>query len=113
MLLEVLQEPRPRERLLVADEFGAEGLHERGGVHLADAEEPLDVALGENRRSSCSSWLMGVGDGEEPAGTVQVLQRQVAGEPSGGGVDGFTDVVLDPEPPVAGEHQSLGHRLER
>ena len=35
------------KRPLVADELGPEGLHERGGAHLADAEEPLDVALGE------------------------------------------------------------------
>ena len=44
VLLELLQELRPRERPLVADELGPEGLHERGGAHLADAEEPLDVA---------------------------------------------------------------------
>jgi len=25
--------------------FGLDGLHERGGAHLADAEEPLDARL--------------------------------------------------------------------
>ena len=44
VLLEVLQELRPRQGPLVADELGPEGLHEGGGAHLADAEEPFDVA---------------------------------------------------------------------
>ena len=46
VLLELLQEPGSRQGPLVPDELGPEGLHERGGTHLADAEEPLDVAPG-------------------------------------------------------------------
>ena len=42
VFLELLQEFRPRERPLVADELGPEGLHEGGGAHLADAAEPLE-----------------------------------------------------------------------
>ena len=42
-----LQEPSPRQSSLVADELGPQGLHERGGAHLADAEGPLDVPPGE------------------------------------------------------------------
>ena len=47
VLLELLPGPGPRQGSLVADEFRPEGLHEGGGAHLADAEEPLDVAVRE------------------------------------------------------------------
>ena len=68
MLLELLQEPGPRKRLLVADELGTEGLHEGGGAHLADAEEPLDVPACEERPVELLELADGVGDGEEPPG---------------------------------------------
>ena len=64
-----------------------------GGAHLADAEEPLDVAPVRSGRSSCSSWLMAPGMASSHrgfAGTAQVPQRQVAAAvPAGRGVDGF------------------------
>ena len=55
--------------------LGPEGLHERGGAHLADARSPLDVAPGEELPVELLELADGVGDGEEPpsfAGTVQM-----------------------------------------
>ena len=68
VLLELLQKPGPRQGPLVADELGPEGLHERGGAHLADAEEPLDVAPGEELPVELLELADGVGDGEQPPG---------------------------------------------
>ncbi len=57
------------ERPLVAHEIGPEGLHERGsGAHLADAEEPLDVAAREKLPVELLELAVGVGDGDEPPG---------------------------------------------
>ena len=97
VLLELLQELRPRRGPLVADELGPEGLHERGGAHLADAEEPLEVAEREQVPVELLLELAGgVGDGEEPTGLGghrRGPQRRVAAGPAGGGVDGFAGDV--------------------
>ena len=46
VLLELLQELRPEQGPLVADELGPEGLHQRRRPDLRHAEEPFDVAPG-------------------------------------------------------------------
>ena len=92
VLLEQLQELGPRQGPLVADELGPEGLHERGGAHLADAEEPLDIAPDEQIPVELLELADGVGDGEQPPGLRghgAGPQRQVVAVPAGGGVDGF------------------------
>ena len=85
VLLEQLQELGPRQGLLVADELGPEGRHEGGGAHLADAEEPLDVAPGEELPVELLELADGVGDGEEPPGLRghrEVLTRRRPGRPA-------------------------------
>ena len=47
VLLGLLPELRPRQGPLVVDELGPEGLHERAGADLAEADEPLGVPPGE------------------------------------------------------------------
>ena len=85
MLLELLQELRPGQGPLVPDELAAEGLHERGGAHLADAEEPLDVAPREQGPVELLQLADGVRDGEEPpwlGGDLEVLTRRRPGRPA-------------------------------
>ena len=62
------------------------------GAHLADTEEPLDVAPREQRPVKLLELADGVGDGEEPPGLRGCgagPQRQPESGPPGGGVDGF------------------------
>ena len=108
MLLELLQEPGPRERLLVADELGPEGRHEGGGAHLADAEEPLDVPAREQSPVELLDLADGGGDGEKPpglAGTAEVLsargRRAVWRRGRGRAGDGGRDVDPPADAPVA------------
>ena len=63
----------------------------RGGAHLADAEEPFDVAPREELPVEVLELTDGVGDGEQPPGLRghrAAPQRQVA-TPAGRGVKGF------------------------
>ena len=62
------QELRPGQSSLVAGHLSPEGLHQRQGADLADAEELLDVAPGEQRPVERLELADGVGDGEEPPG---------------------------------------------
>ena len=92
VLLELLQELRPGQGPLVAGHLGPEGLHERGGADLGDAEEPFDVAPGEELPVELLELADGVGDGEQPPGLRGHRagpQRQTENGPPGGGVNGF------------------------
>ena len=73
-------------------DLGPEGLHERGGADLGDAEEVLDVAPGEQGPVELLELADGVGDGEEPPGFRGHRagpHRQTENGPPGGGVNGF------------------------
>ena len=65
---------------LVADELGPERLHEGGGAHLADAEDPLDVAAREQGPVELFELADGVAEMARShrgfAGTVQVLSAR-------------------------------------
>ena len=92
VLLELLQEPGPGQGPLVAGHLGAEGLHQRRRPGLRHAEEPLDVAQGDQGPVEVLELADGVGDGEQPPGLRGHRagpQRQGAAVPSGGGVNGF------------------------
>ena len=65
---ELAEELRSGQRSLVAGHLGAEGLHEGGGPGGRDAEEPFDVAAGEQGPVELFELADGVGDGEEPPG---------------------------------------------
>ena len=56
------------ERSLVAGHLGPEGLHERRRPGARDAEEPFEIAAGEEVAVERLELADGVGDGEEPAG---------------------------------------------
>ena len=62
MFPELAEEFRPGQRSLVAGHLGPEGLHEGGGPGGRDAEEPFDVAAGEEgyRHHSCGNTLQGL-----------------------------------------------------
>ena len=68
MFPELAEEFRPGQRSLVAGHLGPEGLHEGGGPGGRDAEEPFDVAAGEEGPVELFELADGVGDGEEPPG---------------------------------------------
>ena len=68
MFPELAEELRPGQRSLVAGHLGPEGLHEGGGPGGRDAEEPFDVAAGEEGPVELFELADGVGDGEEPPG---------------------------------------------
>ena len=89
---ELLQELRPRQRSLVAGELRPEGLHQRRRPGLRHAEEPFDIAPGEQGPVELLELADGVGDGQQPPGLRghrRGPQRQVAAGPSGGEVNGF------------------------
>ena len=65
---ELLQEPGPRQRSLVAGHLGPERLHQRSGPGGRNAEELLDVAAREEGPVELFELADGVGDGEEPPG---------------------------------------------
>ena len=66
MFPELAEEFRPGQRSLVAGHLGPEGLHEGGGPGGRDAEEPFDVAAGEEGPVELFELADGVWDGEEP-----------------------------------------------
>ena len=68
MPAELAEELRPGERSLVAGHLGPEGLHERRRPGARDAEEPFEIAAGEEVAVERLELADGVGDGEEPAG---------------------------------------------
>ena len=68
MFPELAEELCSRERSLVAGERGPEGLHERRRAGSRDAEEPFEIAAGEEVAVERFELADGVGDGEEPAG---------------------------------------------
>ena len=72
--LRQLRELRPRERPLVADELGPEGLHQRRRPGLRHAEEPFHVAPREQGPVELLELADGVRDGEEPPGLRGHLQ---------------------------------------
>ena len=87
VLLELPQELRARQGPLAADELVPEGLHERGGAHLADAEEPLDIAPGEELSVELLELADSVGMASSHRsfpGTVEVLSARWAAVLSGG-----------------------------
>ena len=68
MFPELAEELRPGQRSLAAGHLGPEGLHEGGGPGGRDAEEPFDVAAGEEGPVELFELADGVWDGEEPPG---------------------------------------------
>ena len=68
MPAELAEELRSGERSLVAGHLGPEGLHERRRPGARDAEEPFEIAAGEEVAVERLELADGVGDGEEPPG---------------------------------------------
>ena len=85
---ELAEELRPGQRSLVAGHLGAEGLHEGGGPGGRDAEEPFDVAAGEEGPVELFELADGVGD-RVPTRFVQKYTVRARLEPSGAHEAGF------------------------
>ena len=65
---ELAQERGAREGQQVPSPAGAEGRHQGDGADLRDAEEPFEIAAGEEVAVERFELADGVGDGEQPAG---------------------------------------------
>ena len=64
---ELAQELGAREGQQVPGPAGAEGRHQGDGADLRDAEEPFQIAAGEELAVERVELADGVGDGEQPA----------------------------------------------
>ena len=65
---ELAQEVGARQGQDVPGPAGAEGRHQGGGAARRDAEEPVEIAAGEEGAVQRRELADGVGDGEQPAG---------------------------------------------
>ena len=60
--------PWARQGQQVPGPAGAEGRHQGDGADLRNAEEPFEIAAGEEFEVELFELADGVGDGEQPAG---------------------------------------------
>ena len=65
---ELAQERGARQGQQVPGPAGAEGRHQGDGADLRDAEEPFEIAAGEEGAVERVELADGVVDGEQPAG---------------------------------------------
>ena len=68
MPAELAQERGARQGQQVPGPAGAEGRHQGDGADLRDAEEPFEIAAGEEVAVERLELADGVVDGEQPAG---------------------------------------------